>query len=881
MMQFRLRNFTLMGEKEIVIITKCMVAYAKNEDINMDRSRLPLKNGMLSRKRIHRLLDEGLGYPLVSINGGPGYGKTQAVAQFVQSIKQRVIWLNLTQLDNNSEHFWHTLVSSIGHELPDFAADLRGHDFPGTIREFDRHLIEAAGALEFVEDTVFVIDNFSVIDDGPVSTFLETLMRAQLARLCVFLISTDMSDQNFAESLVGRDFLEISPEMLRFTREEADLLFKYSGVEITRPGMDKVMQDTAGWPLAVYLVCKQYTKLKTTQQGLPETRLPELDRLFDNGFYETYPVQIRRLLVGCSFLPSFTPDMAKGILGDDLGIFTSYIFHNVFVSYDFTSKTFLFHPMYQDYLKRKRYAITEDEMSELYGAAGGWFCENARYLEAVSCYYSSARFDDMVDAILKMPIGRKDANTTVYLLSFLEKLPESYITSRPLAQYLIAALHLNRMEARKAKALFLELELLLGTLPDNNDNRQLLGEVYAALADIGLMLNESTCFEYYPKAAALLTEGSRFHSKTILHVGNNNALFLPGNSPGVLQDTVEKMIASVTYSEGYLNGQSLGAAHLFAAEAAYSVCDMALAVEHCHRAIYRAQREDQHDIVCNGYYLQMRCALFEGDNETVEHMQKTLSDYCEKREVDTLGELYDNAMGWLYLRLGMPEMVPRWISEYDNQRFSQHPVSMGRNKIVFAHYLLASYKYRECVAFLDGMEWVYREKGLWTIRLHHYIMKALCLANIGRTDEALAWLHKAYLMTYANNMLMPFVEYGNMMRALLTSAANQSEHSFESAWIAKTREMATRYAESIVLIKKRQQKHLEARQPGAKLSKREHEVLDLLVKGATRGEIARLLGISINSVKTHMAGVYSKLGAVNKADATRIAIRMGIINLTE
>ncbi|MCB2065159.1 MAG: response regulator transcription factor [Erythrobacter sp.] len=51
------------------------------------------------------------------------------------------------------------------------------------------------------------------------------------------------------------------------------------------------------------------------------------------------------------------------------------------------------------------------------------------------------------------------------------------------------------------------------------------------------------------------------------------------------------------------------------------------------------------------------------------------------------------------------------------------------------------------------------------------------------------------------------------------------------------------------------------------ISPRETEVLDLLARGAANKVIARALGISPNTVKTHLARLFEKLGASNRTEA--------------
>lgn len=65
---------------------------------------------------------------------------------------------------------------------------------------------------------------------------------------------------------------------------------------------------------------------------------------------------------------------------------------------------------------------------------------------------------------------------------------------------------------------------------------------------------------------------------------------------------------------------------------------------------------------------------------------------------------------------------------------------------------------------------------------------------------------------------------------------------------------------------------------GPRLSPREREVLDLLVDGLAIAQIARRLFISGSTAKTHVANIYEKLNAGNRAQAVMAAVRLGLVS---
>lgn len=62
------------------------------------------------------------------------------------------------------------------------------------------------------------------------------------------------------------------------------------------------------------------------------------------------------------------------------------------------------------------------------------------------------------------------------------------------------------------------------------------------------------------------------------------------------------------------------------------------------------------------------------------------------------------------------------------------------------------------------------------------------------------------------------------------------------------------------------------------LSTREHEVLTLIARGFSYGEIARLKGLSVHTVQTHIKNLYGKLAVHSKNEAVFEATRLGLLS---
>jgi DNA-binding NarL/FixJ family response regulator len=68
-------------------------------------------------------------------------------------------------------------------------------------------------------------------------------------------------------------------------------------------------------------------------------------------------------------------------------------------------------------------------------------------------------------------------------------------------------------------------------------------------------------------------------------------------------------------------------------------------------------------------------------------------------------------------------------------------------------------------------------------------------------------------------------------------------------------------------------------QVGGVLSRRECEVLALVVEGFTNREIGEELGIARNTVKNHLRSIYAKLDVKNRTEAAAYAVGRGLVCL--
>ena len=82
-----------------------------------------------------------------------------------------------------------------------------------------------------------------------------------------------------------------------------------------------------------------------------------------------------------------------------------------------------------------------------------------------------------------------------------------------------------------------------------------------------------------------------------------------------------------------------------------------------------------------------------------------------------------------------------------------------------------------------------------------------------------------------------------------------------------------------LFIAKDVQQLLKSEPPVQPLTERQLEILSFVTRGLTNQDIAKALGIRVDSVGQNLSTIFAKLGAANRAEATSIALRKHLLKI--
>lgn len=835
--------------------------------------------GLLHRPRIDALLEKAAGSPLVQVVAGPGYGKTAAVADYVQGAGTRLIWMRMTRLDQLPGRFWQNFLCALEYAFPArLREQLEGLGYPDSLYRFDAFLRIFAEESRRGAQVCFVADDFGSLGQCEVRAFFEMLVEARMDNFCLILIGRTASDV----AIAGMHYDEtavITHMQLRFTPAEARRLFREQGIKPPGISPEELAAQLDGWPLPLYMLVQQPQDCADAYPSAGEQGRTIVRRIFETEYFRSYAEPLQKLLIKLSLLNGFTIELAKRISGEAYATLDALLYSNPFIVQDPSSRAYVFHNMYADFLAGQHARLKPEEQSAVFSLAGDCCRDEGLLLEAIEYYNCCARYEDILEAIarlegMQMSIGA-DAVQTDHLQRVLENMPEAFRQTHPLADYLIAFILLSNLEIERSWEVCVLLESRLKH-DSAGESQALLGQVYALQGALRMLQNREDFGVYYARACALLPPGGSYNPGNKLLVENNHHFSMQDTGAGAAARMERAVHEGVPYLVQAMSGGARGMDHLFSSEAGLLMYDLEKARKHAHLAIHEAEMTAQHDIICNAHLLLARAAIIQGEYPDAAGHIDFIQTYIEDRQLHVLDDLKDTACSWLALKMEDWDKMAGWIIEAGISMRGQPLITIGRDRVLSAGYLLLTEQYAALLALLERMDALFLRRGLWADRLYTYVLRAVAHMKLHEEEAALHWLHTAYEMSVHNNIVLPFIDQGRYMRALVDLARRSRPEDFEAGWLDGIAQRASTFSKKLTAMQKEYHGHRQAGVSGL-LSKREEEMLRGLSIGLTREELAGQHHISINTVKTIIRSLYNKLGAVNRADAIRIATSQNLL----
>ncbi len=769
-----------------------------------------------------------------------GYGKTTAVSWYlderVRAETARVVRISV--YSDNLAILWRSAQDAFARAGLGF---LREYDCPAD--DVGRSMLADDLCHELAGDVpcYLFLDDFHLLTDRRVTAFLCTLAGRLPGNVHLIVASRDRFLPAAETVRLGARVYQIGTEQLRLNHTELAVYAHRCGTELSDAQVEELLYSSEGWFSAVYL------NLRTLhEQGALPDRRSDIYATFTAAMIDPLPERQREFLAVMGLADEFSEDMARFVTGDaDAGeILAALTAQNAFVKRLPDGVTYRFHHMMKECAERCFEALSAEKRALYQARCGAWYERHGQCLHAMAAYRRSGDYEGLL-RVVQADAGILLASLhPAEVLAALDECPDGVLKAHPLALLVLMRRmftwrQIPRMMALKA--------LLLAAIEEHpempeRERGDLLGECdlimsFLCYNDISAMsrLHRSASAQMSRPAISIRSDGGwTFGSPSVLMMFHRTA--------GSLESELAEMDECMPHYYKITGGHGRGAERIMAAEAAYMqgrFTDAHIALESAYAQI-EGNGQVNMALCCD--FLAWRLAL---------HTDAALRCTPEARRAELLRQhnaswlqLWNGVSAYCHAVRGETERIPEVfarhrLAEVNTLAPGRPMVEMIENQVYLAQGAYAKVIGRgaELLAVCGGMHYA-------LVALHLRIQTAAAYAQLGKREEARAWLAEALADAAPDGFVMPFVENYDALASLL---AEQKDCPLTARIEALGQAARRRLA-------------VENRPPElAALTEREYGIVCLMGQRLSNREIAERLFLSEGSVKQYVNQIYSKL----------------------
>jgi LuxR family maltose regulon positive regulatory protein len=814
------------------------------------------------------------------VTANTGYGKTSSAYAFIHKSGLATMWMQLSEHDNSESHFWenyvHTFTSAEFEPLKKLLTQI---GFPASDDKFSQYVTLVKRALPANRQFIFVLDDFHLLHNQNIISFVEKMSLILSPMRTLILISRTLPDINsvITKQLSRSSIFFIEEEELRFTEEEIEGYFRELGIPLLPENLQSVVRNTQGWAFAVNLTAQLMKKNPKFEQHTLNAIKRNIMNLIEKEAYLCIPEKVQRTLVRLSLITHLSAELVELIVDDD-EILENLHQVNSYIRFDTHMNMYMIHHMFLEFLEQKQDILTDEEKRDTYRKAADWCRENDYLIDAIRYCEMLGAYEEIAQLIYSQYM-QVPADIARMVLDIFKRAPEGQelILNQdyfPL-MYIRIMLAMGMFEEGMERARKYEKGFL--SMPDSEGKNFKLAHNYLAMAAARQVMAISDGVydfdKYYALADKYYPESGDKEEVRKDYPVCAWALWVGTPDKGAIEDNIAAIERSIAHTSGPIGGYMKGLDDLARGELLMLQNDLRAAEPTLSRAAAAARECRQYDITARAFLNLMHVGIFTGELQKAEQALDEIRTLMNEPDYAIGAAVYDIARGCFHLLKGQPELVPEWLcGNYTHCLYESFFENLVNH--VKMRYYYATRNYYDVLSYV-------KEQGSKEVLLYSKIevkiFEALCSRHVKRNEEAVASFVEAYDLAAPNGLDLLFISRGKDMRTLTTSLQRDRSHHIPAEWLKTINRKSSAFAKQHSYMLGSQHQGDDA-VGYSELSTREMEVLYDISQGLSRSEIAANRALSVNTVKMVTNSLYDKLGVSNIASAIRVASDRGLFD---
>jgi LuxR family transcriptional regulator, maltose regulon positive regulatory protein len=867
---------------------------------------------VVSRPRLFALLDAGARQLLTLVSAPAGAGKTTLLASWSAAGQPPgpVAWLSLDPGDNQPTRFWAYALAVLRRSgaVPANSALRSLAPRPGSDEAFLPLLV--SGLAELPTPLVLVLDDVQEITDATVLNGLEFLLRHAPPQLRLVVATRVDPPLPLQRLLVSGRLTQVRSADLAFTvAEVADLLAEYEyHPRLSEDDLAMLHARTEGWAAGLRLAA-------LSLQGQPDPRRFVTEFAGDDRSIADYlvgevldrqPEELRSFLLRTCIVEELNGDLADALTGRHDGEWTLARLEraNTFVAAVGSRRsTYRYHQLFATLLRYELRRESPDQVAELHRRAARWYAARGLTVDAIQQALMVQDWRAAADLLAEHGLRLILRDEAATLHELVGRLPADLVQADPELALLGAADRVVSEDPETATAYLRLAQQRQELLHQDRRGRFALrlASWRAALAwqvgDLDEVLvagHQALALQAQAGADGVDDDGRAVTLSTLgtaelwagdldaaeIHLREGQAVALRAGL-GCLQLTCTSQLAVLHAMWGALGqafrlgsdavelaarcgwSSSVQAAggHLALAWVQYYRDDLIEASRHLEQATAASRAFPEQPVTLAVAILRAQLQRARGD------LAGSLATVASARRDATGWTPPAQLWRWLVLTeaqlrsaAGQAQPARALLEDLEESSLLRagEAVALARLQLAEGDPAGAAQTVSSC---LDGTA----PSGFLMVPAEAWLLDALASDALADRDRAAASLQRALTLAEQGGFRRSFLDAGAPARSLLA----RYRHRMPACWsyldeLLQASTESTRAATSLSALIEQ-------------LTERERAVLRYLPSLMTYEEIASDLYVSVNTVKSHVHGIFRKLGVSGRRQAVRSARELRLL----
>lgn len=361
----------------------------------------------LPRPRVTALLRRGMSQKLTFISAAEGFGKTTALLDWHESAAAEgatVVWFTVDRLDVDEARFWLNLRCALAGAFPDRRERFEALEDDGSLATTWALSNLIAEVTSLAHPLVLIMECFDLIGGEPVGEqFMRFAVSCTPHLHCYLSLRMQCSKYDFPNVPIIETPLSLTADDLAYTTDEVAVMAeRICGRKLGAALVDALREKTGGWLLG----------LKVALEGIGATDdVGAFDREFSGsvdglwGFFsfevfEPLPDRVKAFLLATAHFPYLTPRLCDYMLdsGDSAEVLAYLCKHSLFtVPLDARRERFAYQPLWADWLRERARAIPQHESRVHNLRAAHWLIRHGEPILAARHQMLASEREDLLN----------------------------------------------------------------------------------------------------------------------------------------------------------------------------------------------------------------------------------------------------------------------------------------------------------------------------------------------------------------------------------------------------------------------------------------------------------------------------------------------------